>query len=266
MSTDLVFRHPTYTDPDAPVVPRSPRAAEVAAVIGVDADSVCRRARRRERRLARRARAPRPAPPRPTDPELRALLPDAGQVLLITGPSGGGKSSLLRELLRVAQDASAQPARPTIDLTRIGVPDDAHVVDCFGDSAALDEVLSRLSRVGLAEVWTFLRTPAELSDGQRWRLRLAIALHQVAGAPSGLATSPAILACDEFGAILDRVTACVVARALRRVIDSADVRERAGAIVATSHDDLTRALQPDVVALCDFGRVVLRRLARPASS
>jgi len=61
-----------------------------------------------------------------------------------------------------------------------------------------------------------------------------------------------ILICDEFAAVLDRVTAKVVARCLRRAV-SADAR--IGAVVATSHEDLIEALSADVVVQCDFGRV-----------
>jgi ABC-type ATPase with predicted acetyltransferase domain len=60
-----------------------------------------------------------------------------------------------------------------------------------------------------------------------------------------------VLVADEFAAVLDRVTAMVVARALRRAIDAS-----AGlcAVVASSHDDLEAALLPDVVVRCDFSR------------
>jgi hypothetical protein len=95
-----------------------------------------------------------------------------------------------------------------------------------------------------------------------------------------------ILACDEFAALLDRITACVVARSLRKTIDalardcpSGSKRDRGapaafgasaslgasgapGVIVATSHDDLIRALAPDVVVQCDFSRVNVMRLHR----
>jgi ABC-type ATPase with predicted acetyltransferase domain len=59
-----------------------------------------------------------------------------------------------------------------------------------------------------------------------------------------------VLACDEFGAVLDRVTAIVVARALRRAVSS---RGDVCAVLATSHDDLRGALLPEVEVRCDFG-------------
>ena len=77
-------------------------------------------------------------------------------------------------------------------------------------------------------------------------MRLAIAMHRAGGAEGP------ILACDEFAAVLDRITAKVMAHALRRAIDSS---LPIAAVVASSHDDLIEALAPDVVVRCDFGRV-----------
>src|SRR5262249_53314382 len=103
------------------------------------------------------------------DSQLRKILPGGGEVLLLRGPSGAGKSSLLRARRRVAR----QDIR-WIDLARIQFPG-APVVDCFGN-VPICSVLSLLSRVGLAEAWTYLRLPRELSEGQKWRLKLAMAI------------------------------------------------------------------------------------------
>ena len=110
------------------------------------------------------------------------------------------------------------------------------------------ESLDLLGRFGLAEAWTYLRLPHELSDGQRWRLRFAMALHQ--SRPGD------VLVCDEFAAVLDRITARIIASVLRRVIN----RDcGAAAVVATSHDDLATALAPDIHVHCDFGAVEIRK-------
>src|SRR5204863_8195276 len=66
-----------------------------------------------------------------------------------------------------------------------------------------------------------------------------------------------ILLIDEFAALLDRVTAAIVARCLRRAVSSTP---RLCAIVATSHHDLTAALMPDVIVNCDFRRIEVYRL------
>lgn len=182
----------------------------------------------------------------------RALIPKTGEITLLTGASGAGKSSLLRWI--------CASRRQAIDLSALPLPD-APLVDCFGD-APLRNVLLLLSRVGLSEAWTYLRTPSELSDGQRWRLRLALAMHQLNSAERKSKTP--LLIADEFANPLDRITAAIVASALRRMID----HHRAAAIVATSHDDLIEALAPNRIARCDFGKLLIERRnrAHPRSS
>jgi ABC-type ATPase with predicted acetyltransferase domain len=235
---------------------RSERAAQVARWFGLDRRSarsgVAGAKATSDGRVPVSALETAPAP----TPAL-ALALRAGTITLIAGPSGAGKSTLLR----AARDAHAN--RRWIDLATIAAPapGDAPIVDCFGD-LTLRDVLALLARVGLGEAWTYLRTPAELSEGQRWRFRLAMALHAASRAPRraperhGDARQAEddrpIIACDEFAAVLDRVTAIVVAHRLRRAIDALP---HAAAVVATSHEDIEPALAAEVIVRCDFGRV-----------
>jgi alpha-D-ribose 1-methylphosphonate 5-triphosphate synthase subunit PhnL len=136
-----------------------------------------------------------------------------------------------------------------LDMAGFDLPD-APVVDCLSE-LSLPATLALLSRLGLAEARTYLLRPSQLSDGQRYRLRLAAALVAVSRMP-GNGRSPRLLLMDEFAAVLDRVSACVVARGLRKVISAAP---KLSAVVATSHDDLVEALSPDVHWRCDFGIV-----------
>jgi ABC-type ATPase with predicted acetyltransferase domain len=113
-----------------------------------------------------------------------------------------------------------------------------------------------LCRVGLGEVWTYLKSPAQLSQGQRCRLRLALSLARAAGPRRECDGRLNVLAADEFCAPLDRLTALIVARALRKSLDLAAAKQHnVAAVLATSHDDLAPALCPDLRAHCDFGRI-----------
>jgi ABC-type ATPase with predicted acetyltransferase domain len=173
---------------------------------------------------------------------------DGGQVVLLTGASGAGKSTLLRRLHHRHRRRTTW-----VNLAAVRLPDDALVVDVMAeaqgggeDDASVVAALEALSRVGLGEVWTYLRTPEELSEGQRWRLRLALGLARARSSRKGLC----VLAADEFAAPLDRVTALIVARAVRKAVDG---RRDLCAIVATAREDLQAALRPDVIVHCDFG-------------
>ena len=156
------------------------------------------------------------------------LLPN--QLVFLTGPSGSGKSTLLAAL------RAAMPSQtPVLDLNALPPLPDRALVDCFPDQP-LAQTLRTLGQAGLSDAFVLLRKPRELSDGQRFRLRLA---HVMALAPD---TFTVILA-DEFAATLDRVTAAVVARNTRRWVSTAPVC----LIAATTHDDLLDALAPDVL-------------------
>jgi ABC-type ATPase with predicted acetyltransferase domain len=226
--------------------PTTPRGLEVARWFGLHRPGNTRRA------------TPEPL----TRRDLASLLPGPGEITLVIGPSGAGKSSLLRTLRGlqlkhtcwINLSARILPALP--------------VVDCFGEDPSLNEVLSSLARVGLAEVWTFLRRPNELSEGQRWRLRLALALHAAKSMShpdrGRIHHGSTVLVIDEFAALLDRITALIVARTLRRAMECSRRGNRTllGALVATSHDDLIHTLDPDTIVHCDFGRLTVRRIPR----
>ena len=173
-------------------------------------------------------------------PEIRG-----GEVWLIVGASGAGKSSVLRGI------RGRYPRERWIDLSEMALPEDGGgcVVDCLPE-LSVEAALGALGRVGLGEVWTYLKRPGELSEGQRWRLRVAMGL--LRKLPVDSCQLPVVLACDEFGAVLDRITARVVARTVRRAISG---EGNVCGVFATSHEDLVPALEPDVIVWCDFGRV-----------
>lgn len=216
-----------FAPPARVVGPQSPRMRRVAQLFGLG--------------------IPRPSPAHFA--ALRLPSPAPGQIILISGPSGSGKSTLLRQCRRQCGKAG------WLDLAALRLRPRA-VVDLF-PSLSVENTLELLSRFGLAEAHTYLLRPGELSDGQRWRLRLAMALHRASR------RKQTCVACDEFAAMLDDVTARIVARRLRRIVEPSSGMS---AVLATCRNDLTDALRPDVVVNCDFGRVVVRNLATDSLS
>ncbi|MHC4323555.1 MAG: ATP-binding cassette domain-containing protein, partial [Planctomycetota bacterium] len=92
----------------------------------------------------------------------------AGEIVYLTGPSGSGKSVLLAEL------ENAIPADEKINLAGISLPDDKTLIDCI--DAELLASLRFLSLAGLNDCFCILNQPANLSAGQQYRFRLAMAL------------------------------------------------------------------------------------------
>jgi hypothetical protein len=197
----------------------SARAQETAAMFGIDVDGEAEGA---------------------IVPSCRIQLPNPG-IVFITGPSGAGKSTLLRAI-------GAQCVSRGVQV--IGLDDlpqdqgDHRVIDLVGDS--LDESMSLLSLAGLSEAFVMLRRPHELSDGQRYRFALARMMHAASR------HERCVVLADEFGAALDRLTAKIIARNLRRWIDRSDT-PRIAFVAATSHDDLLESIQPDVLVWISMG-------------
>jgi len=166
----------------------------------------------------------------------------AGDLVLFTGPSGSGKSSLLRA---AGRDVGA------VDAMYLELPD-VPLVDSL--PGAVEERMKLLAACGLSEARLLLRTPAQLSEGERYRFRLAFALATLgprASGPRGFRVQDARgprgwLMADEFAANLDRTLAKVLAFNLRRLV----TRTRIGVLLATTHDDLTADLRPDVHVRC----------------
>jgi hypothetical protein len=158
-----------------------------------------------------------------------------GDVIYITGQSGSGKSLLLREL---AQQMSKTFS--VVSLEDFALPNKP-VIECLGDTTT--HAADLLAKAGISDAWIYIRNPKELSDGQRYRLRLAMLMDIKAD----------VWVADEFGAVLDRVTAkCVafniqkMARALGKTL-----------IVATTHTDLKEELGPSLTITKRFREKVI---------
>lgn len=154
----------------------------------------------------------------------------AGRCLAVTGPSGSGKSLLLRAL------ADLDPAEGTVcfqgtDRTALPAPewrrrvcyvaaDSGWWADTVAEHMPADETAWRplLEAVGLAEAasWPVSR----LSSGERQRLSIVRALSR----------RPAVLLLDEPTANLDAEAAAAVEGLIRRAL------EDGAGVILTSHD------------------------------
>ena len=154
-----------------------------------------------------------------------------GDIVYITGPSGAGKSVLLREMQTVIPDDEK------IIIEQIALPADRPAIDCVGGTGTIDG-LSLLSYAGLSDVFCMLNAPANLSEGQKYRFRLACAL----------ASGKKFIFADEFCSNLDRITAGVIAYNVRRFAKHNGVTF----FLASAHEDILADLQPDVLVVKNF--------------
>lgn len=147
---------------------------------------------------------------------ISALLksPQPKNRVFLTGPSGSGKTRLLRSVFHALQRDGCQC---------IMAQDPRTLLDRHGDQAAIEllsctieQALSILAAAGLCEASCIVHPIRILSEGQRWRLTLALAMQEVLTALATHPTKPCILYIDEFGGVLDETTARCVAWGLAR--------------------------------------------------
>lgn len=166
-----------------------------------------------------------------------------GDIVYITGQSGSGKSLLLKELAKQMSESLVVADIDKVELKEIPL------IDQVGKST--DEAIRILNLAGLNDAYLFIRKPSELSDGQRYRFRIAKLMESGAQ----------VWVADEFGAVLDRTTARVVAFNVRKFAQHCN----ATLIVATTHRDMLEELAPTLYVEKRFKEKIEVTKSCPAS-
>jgi len=154
-------------------------------------------------------------------------------IVYITGESGSGKSVLLKQLEKLLT--------PNVfDIRDIHVDHNKPLIDTVGKT--VEEGLELLSRVGLNDAFLFIRKYSQLSDGQKYRYRIA----------KLIGTNTQYWVMDEFCSTLDRDTAKIVAYNVQKLAR----QERKAVLAATTHTDLFQDLKPSIHIHKRFGKEV----------
>lgn len=158
---------------------------------------------------------------------------DEWSVGLIVGPSGSGKSSIMRkvygEMPRVQWGA-------------------ASVVDDFAKTLTVQQVTDACSAVGFNTIPAWLRPFGVLSNGEQFRVDLARRLLEL----------PDPIVVDEFTSVVDRQVAQIGSHAVQKYVRKAGRKF----VAVTCHYDVIDWLQPDWVldmATQSFTRRLLQR-------
>jgi ABC-type ATPase with predicted acetyltransferase domain len=152
-------------------------------------------------------------------------------IVYLTGDSGSGKSVLLKEIKKDLASEAVDMGDIQPDLNR-------PLIETVGET--VQEGLDVLCRVGLNDAFLFLRKYSQLSDGQKYRYRLAKLVE----------SGKQWWIMDEFCSTLDRDTAKIVAFNVQKL-----ARATGKAVVAaTTHKDLGGDLNPSVHIHKRFGK------------
>ena len=148
---------------------------------------------------------------------------------LIVGPSGSGKSSILRSLGLSEAEFNWDPNKA--------------VASHFKD---YDEASEKLSAVALNSIPDQLKPYHTLSTGQKFRAHMARAL-----------TSNAVV--DEFTSVIDRNVAKALSNSIRKYVDRKGLKN---IVLVGCHYDVIEWLRPDWIFDTKTGTLSTERLAR----
>ncbi|MEM1566723.1 MAG: ATP-binding cassette domain-containing protein [Candidatus Bathyarchaeia archaeon] len=162
---------------------------------------------------------------------------EKGDIVYITGESGSGKSTLLKAL---EKDIRQHTRQTCINIKAIKPPPDKPIIETVGKN--FQEALELLSHVGLNDAFLFLRPYRQLSDGQKYRYKIAKMIESGAQ----------VWILDEFASTLDRDTAKIVAYNLQKL-----ARKTCKTVLAaTTHMDLFEDLNPSVHIHKRYGKEI----------
>jgi ABC-type lipoprotein export system ATPase subunit/predicted GNAT family N-acyltransferase len=167
-----------------------------------------------------------------------------GDITYVTGDSGSGKTVFLNDL----RSFCVRKGLTVASLDQMDIQPSERVIEGLG--ADIKEAMSLLSAVGLSEAFIMLAEYGNLSDGQRYRYRLAKLLSRRTD----------VVFIDEFCATLDRSMAKVISYNLQRYVRNA----RQTAFIASTRQDLVNDLDPDILLIKRFGDGVQLEYADPA--
>jgi ABC-type ATPase with predicted acetyltransferase domain len=193
------------------------------------------------------------------------LILSPGEIVAVIGPSGSGKSVLLRQVMRRVPGSVWLEHQ---SLSECDWPAISALVDTDdtgrprNEPVSLGRRMALLARCGLAEPAALITPAKRLSAGQLHRLALAKALWC---AEADVAERLPVIVADEFAASLDWPTGRALARQVHRLIKS----RRASLIVATHRWDILDDLRPDRILVKPLGeppRIIRRRRWLSASA
>lgn len=158
---------------------------------------------------------------------IRATLPLADQpwnVGLIVGPSGSGKTTIARALF-----PHSDPTVWWAEMNAWGM--ERSIVDAFPADMRISDLGELLSSVGFSSPRSWLHSYAALSNGEQFRVDMAMAIAQ----------ARELTVVDEFTSVVDRTVARTASWAIARAVRSRGQRF----VAVTCHEDVVDWLQPD---------------------
>lgn len=158
-----------------------------------------------------------------------------GQRIYVTGQSGSGKSLILKALEKDYIDNGLKVAN--IDSVEL---EEKPIIELVGENT--DEAVQLLQVAGIGDAYLLIRKPKELSDGQRYRLKIAKLMESDAD----------VWLCDEFGAVLDRKTAKLLAFSIWKM----SLKRKVTTVIATTHKDLLFDFAPHLVIEKRYGHEI----------